>query len=81
MLPRGVPDGVDAETRRRVQRSFLMVRIVRGGLLLAFLAIAAVAVELRGWPHAVTVVLAVAALAQAGALVAGCRRYRSLLGP
>jgi hypothetical protein len=75
MVPRGVPDGLDPDTTRRVVRTFLVVRIVRGSLLLLFLAIALLAVELKGWPRGVTVALALAMAVQAGALVAWCRRY------
>jgi hypothetical protein len=77
MMPRGVPDGLDADTAQRVLRSFLLVRMARGSLLLVFLAIALVAVELKGWPSGVMVAIGVAILGQAGALVALCRRYAS----
>ncbi len=76
-MSRGIPDGLDADTTRRVLRSFLLVRIVRGALLLIFLAIAVVGVEVRGWPSAVTIALALAMVVQAGGLVAWCRRYAS----
>jgi hypothetical protein len=75
MVPRGSPDSLDAGTSQRILRTFLVVRIVRGGLLLLFLTTAVVAVELRGWPHAVAIAIAVAILVQAGALAAWCRRY------
>ena len=75
MTPRGVPDGLDADTTARVLRSFLVVRLVRGGLLLLFLAIAVVGVEVRDWPAGVTAALALAMLVQAGALLVWCRRY------
>ena len=47
MLPRGVPVGLDADSAMRVERSFLVVRIVRGSLLLLFLALALIAVEVK----------------------------------
>jgi hypothetical protein len=58
----------------QVERTFLVVRIVRGALLLLFLVVAAVAVELRGWPHGVTIALGVAALLLAVRLGADARR-------
>ena len=75
MVPRGIPDGLDADTTRRIVRTFLVVRIVRGSLLLLFLAIALVGVEVKGWPRGVTVAIVLAILVQAGALGAWCRRY------
>lgn len=74
-MTRDVPEGLDAETSRRVQRTFLLVRIVRGSLLLLFLAIAVIGVELRGWPAWVVVALGLAMAMQAAALVVWCRRY------
>jgi hypothetical protein len=75
MVPRGIPDDLDAATTRRIVRTFLVVRIVRGSLLLVFLAISLVAVELKGWPQGVTAAIALAMLVQAGALGAWSRRY------
>lgn len=75
MAPASVPDGLDATTTVRVLRSFLVVRLVRGGLLLLFLAIAMVGVELRGWPRGVLVAIGLVMLAQATALVVWWRRY------
>jgi uncharacterized membrane protein len=75
MVPRGIPDGLDADTTRRIVRSLLVVRIVRGGLLLLFLAIAFVAVEVKDWPGGVSVAIAIAMLVQAGALAGWYRRY------
>jgi hypothetical protein len=72
----GVPDGLDADTSRRLLRSLLVVRLVRGSLLLLFLALALVGVEVRGWPAGVAVALAVAMLVQAAALMTWWRRYR-----
>ena len=77
MMPRGVPDGLDADTSQRILRSFLVLRIVRGSLLLLFLAIALVGVEGRGWPSGVAVAIAVAMLLQGGAVMVWCRRYGS----
>ena len=76
MFSRGVPDGLDADTSRRVQRSFLVVRIVRGSLRLLFLAFALVGVEVRGWPSGVAFAIGLAMLAQAAALVVWLRRSR-----
>lgn len=76
MVPRGVPVGLDADSARRVERSFLVVRIVRGSLLLVFLALAVVAVQVRDWPTGVAVAVAVTLLLQAGALMSCVRRYR-----
>jgi len=77
MVPRGVPVGLDADSARRVERSFLVVRIVRGSLLLVFLALAVVGVQVRDWPTGVTVAVAVTLLLQAGALMSCVRRYRA----
>lgn len=78
MLPRGVPDGpdgLDAGTSERILRTFVVVRLVRGSVLLLFLLIALVGAVARGWPSGLLVALGFAALAQAGALVVWCRRY------
>jgi hypothetical protein len=75
MMPRCVPDGLEADTRQRILRTFLVVRIVRGSLLLLFLAVAIVGVEARDWPTAVAIAIALAIVVQAGALVVWCRRY------
>jgi len=77
MIPRGLPDGADAITTQQILRTFLVVRIVRGSLLLLFLAIAWVGVEVEDWPSGVSVAITLAMLVQAGALVAWCRRYLS----
>ncbi len=58
----------------QVERSFLVVRVVRSSLLLAFLVVAAVGVELRGWPHGVTVGVVVVALVLAVRLGSDVRR-------
>jgi hypothetical protein len=75
MMPRGIPAGLDADTTERIVRTFLVVRIVRGSLLLLFLAFALVGVEVKDWPSGVTVAIVLAMLVQAGWLVAWCRRY------
>lgn len=67
---------LDADTTQRVERSFLVVRVVRGSLLLLFLAFALVAVELRNWPRDVAVAIAVTMLIQTGTLAASIRRSR-----
>lgn len=59
---------------REVARSFLVVRLVKGSLLLVFLAVALVAVELKNWPRGVSLVIALAMLLQISALVAAWRR-------
>ncbi len=75
MVPRSIPEGLDADTTRRIARTFLVVRIVRGSLLLLFLAIALVGVELKNWPTGVSVAIALAMLLQAGAMVGAYRMY------
>jgi len=75
VVPPGMSHGLDADTTRRLARSFLVVRVVRGSLLLLFLAIALVAVEVKDWPPAVALGITLMMLLQAGALVAGYRRY------
>ena len=74
MMP-GATDGLDAGTSRRILRTFLVVRIIRGSLLLLFLAIALAGVEVKSWPSGVAIAIALAMLVQAGALVVWCRRY------
>jgi hypothetical protein len=72
MVPaRDFPGDLDAV--RGIARSFLVVRIVKGSLLLIFLAVALVGVELRDWPRGVSVAIALAMLMQIGALVAAWR--------
>ena len=75
MMPRGIPQGLDADTTERIVRTFLVVRIVRCSLLLLFLAFALVGVEVKDWPSGVTVALVLAMLVQAGWLVSWWRRY------
>jgi hypothetical protein len=59
---------------RQVARSFLIVRMVKGALILLFLAVALVGVELKNWPRGVSLVIALAMLLQISALVAAWRR-------
>lgn len=63
----------DPDPMRRVAESFLVVRMVRGSLLLIFLGVALVGVELRDWPRGVSVAIALAMLLQIGVLVAAWR--------
>ena len=60
----------DRDAMRAVAQSFLVVRMVKGSLLLVFLAVALVGVELRNWPRAVSLAIALLMLLQVGALVA-----------
>lgn len=75
MVPPSISHGLKADATQRIARSFLVVRIVRGGLLLLFLAIALVAVEIKNWPPAVALGIALTMLLQAGGLVSRYRRY------
>ena len=65
MVDPGIPADVDAETHRRVARSFYVVRMVRLSVLLGF-AVVFLAVTLAtdepGWAVAVFGVLALAVL-------------------
>jgi len=72
--PRGISADLDAATAARIAGTLLVVRVVRGVLLALALAGAAVGVEARGWPHAVTAVLAAAAVLLAARVVADVRR-------
>lgn len=69
------PYGLDAESADRVVRSLLVVRIVRGSLLLVFLVVALIGVEAKHWPTPAAVAVVLALLAQAASLAASCRRY------
>ena len=60
----------------RVERSFLIVRLVRGSLLLLFLTLALLAVEIKHWPTGVAVAIGLALMLQAGLLAV---RFRRLL--
>ncbi|MCW2766294.1 MAG: hypothetical protein JWO11_2253 [Nocardioides sp.] len=59
----------------RIVRTFLIVRMVRGSLILLFLAIALVAVEVKSWPRGVAVAIAFAMVLQVGRLGASFLRY------
>ena len=73
--PRGIPDDVDGETHRRIARTFLVLRLVRGGLLIVFLAVVMVAIELRGWPREATVLVGLSMVLLVASLIASWRRY------
>lgn len=66
---------MDADTARKVMRSFLVVRVIRGSLILVLLAIALLAVEVRHWPTGVVVAIVIAMLLQLGWLGGSWRRY------
>ena len=76
MMRRELADGLDADTRRRLVRSFLLVRIVRGTVLLLFLAVALVGVEANDWPDGIAVAIVLAMLVQAATLGVWCRSAR-----
>jgi hypothetical protein len=61
----------------RVERSFLVVRIVRGSLLLLFLVLALVAVEIKNWPTGVAAAIGLALVLQAGLLASWLRRLNT----
>jgi hypothetical protein len=65
----------------RVERSFLIVRLVRGSLLLLFLALALLAVEIKHWPTGVAVAIAVALMWQAGTFSSRLRRLHAIRPP
>jgi hypothetical protein len=73
--PRGVPADLDADMTLRIVRTFLIVRMVRGSLILLFLAIALVAVEVKSWPRGVAVAIAFTMVLQVGRLGASFLRY------
>jgi hypothetical protein len=74
-LPRGIPRDVDDETYQRIAHSFYVVRMVRYALLVGFLVLFVIGFELKGWPHAATIVLGVAALAVLALMVRTRQRY------
>ena len=76
--PRGIPADVDAQTHRRIAHTFVVLRMVKGGLLIVFLAVTVVAIELKDWPRTASVVVAVMMLALAGLLVSTWVHYRRL---
>ncbi|WP_395658835.1 hypothetical protein [Nocardioides sp.] len=61
-----------------VERSFVLVRVVRGSLLLVFVVLAVVGVEARGWSSWISVALVVVGLLL---LVQLARDVRRLSGP
>ena len=73
--PPWIPDDVDAETHRRIARTFLVLRLVRGGLLVVFLAVAMVAIEFKGWPRQATVLVGLVMVLLVASLIASWRRY------
>jgi hypothetical protein len=75
MRPRGIPADLDADAAEGIARTFLVVRIVRGSLLLVFLAVALVAVLGKGWPGGVALAIALTMLLQAGRVGASVSRY------
>jgi hypothetical protein len=75
-----LPGDIDAESARRLARSFLVVRLLRGAGLLLFLALAAVGVVAKGWPRGVLVAVLLALVLQAVAMLAAWRRYRRAVG-
>lgn len=85
--PRGIPADLDDRTAAQLAGTLLVVRIVRGALLTLFLVAVAVGVEARGWPHPVSVVVALAAALLAARVVgdvrrlAAARRRRDLSAP
>lgn len=78
MVPRGIPVGLDVESAMRVERSFLIVRLVRGSLLLLFLTLALLAVEIKDWPTGVAVAIGLALMLQAGLLALWLRRLHTV---
>jgi hypothetical protein len=72
--PRGIPADLDDRTTAQVAGTLLVVRVVRGALLVLFLVAAAVGVEARGWPHVVTAVVVLAAVLLAARVVRDVRR-------
>lgn len=73
--PQGIPADLDAEATQRIARTFLVVRLVRGSLVLLFLVIALVGVVAKGWPTGVAVAIAATLVVQVGRLAASWRRY------
>ena len=74
MAPRSIPAGLDQHGTERVERSFLVVRIVRGSLLLLFWAVALVGVEVHHWSTVAAAAVVFAAAVQAVVLAGSCRR-------
>ena len=66
---------LDPESAAAVERTFLVVRIVRGSLLAAFLALAIVGVAARGWPRGIAVGIGIVLVLQVMRVGASVRRY------
>jgi hypothetical protein len=81
LRPRDTPHDVDAETTDRIERTFLVVRIVRGSLLLLFLIVCLGATVAKPWPAGVTIAVALAAALQAVRLTMSVRHYLHVAGP
>jgi hypothetical protein len=75
VLSRKIPNGLDSDTTQRVIRTFLLVRIVRGALVLLFVTLALLGVVVRGWPLGVAVALGLTLLLQVGRVIVNCRRF------
>jgi len=69
-----IPAGCDQDASDRIARSFLLLRIVRGTLMLLFWVAALVGVELGHWPTGAAVVVVLAVVAQAAMVSRNCRR-------
>jgi hypothetical protein len=78
MASRGVPVGLDVASALKVERSFLIVRLVRGSLLLLFLTLALLAVEIKHWPTGVAVAIGLAVMLQAALLALWLRRLHTI---
>jgi hypothetical protein len=82
MFPsQGIPQDVDAETHRRIARTFLVLRMVKGGLLLIFLAGMLVAIEAKEWPRAATALVGVGIFLEVLFLASSWRRYSAIPRP
>ena len=68
--------GLDPDSADRVARSFLVVRVVRGSLVLLFLVLAAVGVLWRGWPTAYAITFGLLAVVQLGRLLRWITGFR-----
>jgi len=75
LRPRRIPHDVDAKTTNQIARTFLVVRIVRGSLMLLFLTIALGAVVVKQWPAGVSVAVAFTVALQAARLAGSVRDY------
>ena len=52
-----IPGGAEQDAAARIERSFLVLRIVRGAVLLLFWAVALVAVTVGHWPTGAAIVV------------------------